>query len=112
MSKLSIILEFWDFLLVRKKWWLAPIIIFFALAYMACDWFEHNDKDNNTSMFAYNAVKNDTPCRKIINKIYVSISTLTTLGYGDMYPRHPISQTLVAIQTFITFMLVSDLAMH
>ena len=88
------------------------IIIFFALAYMACDWFEPNDKDNNTSMFAYNAVKNDTIGRKILNKIYVSISTLTTLGYGDMYPRHPISQTLVAIQTFITFMLVSDLAIN
>ena len=27
MSKLSILLEFWDFLRVRKKWWLAPIII-------------------------------------------------------------------------------------
>lgn len=31
MSKLSIILEFWDFLKVRKKWWLAPIIIFLLL---------------------------------------------------------------------------------
>ncbi|MDI6686756.1 MAG: DUF5989 family protein [Desulfobacterales bacterium] len=31
MSKLSIILEFWDFLKVRKKWWLAPIIIFLVL---------------------------------------------------------------------------------
>jgi len=28
MSKLSIILEFWDFMKVRKKYWLAPIIIF------------------------------------------------------------------------------------
>lgn len=28
MSKLSIIFEFWDFFKVRKKWWLAPIIIF------------------------------------------------------------------------------------
>jgi hypothetical protein len=27
MGKLSIIREFWDFLKVRKKWWLAPIII-------------------------------------------------------------------------------------
>ena len=27
MSKLSIISEFWDFLKVRKKWWLAPIVI-------------------------------------------------------------------------------------
>jgi len=31
MSKLSVFLEFGDFLMVRKKWWLAPIIIFLAL---------------------------------------------------------------------------------
>ena len=31
MSKLSIIFEFWDFLLVRKKWWLAPIIILLVM---------------------------------------------------------------------------------
>ena len=31
MSKLSIIAEFWQFLRVRKKWWLAPIIIFLVL---------------------------------------------------------------------------------
>jgi hypothetical protein len=27
MSKLSIISEFWSFMRVRKKWWLAPIVI-------------------------------------------------------------------------------------
>ncbi len=27
MSKLSIIAEFWDFLKVRKKWWLTPIVM-------------------------------------------------------------------------------------
>jgi hypothetical protein len=27
MSKFSIIKEFWLFLKVRKKWWLAPIVI-------------------------------------------------------------------------------------
>ena len=31
MSKLSIVKEFWEFLKVRKKWWLAPIIIFLFL---------------------------------------------------------------------------------
>ena len=31
MSKISIIKEFWAFLRVRKKWWLAPIIIFLIL---------------------------------------------------------------------------------
>jgi hypothetical protein len=31
MSKLSILLEFWEFMRVRKKWWLAPIVIFLLL---------------------------------------------------------------------------------
>ena len=31
MSKLSMIAEIWSFLKVRKKWWLAPIIIFLIL---------------------------------------------------------------------------------
>ena len=31
MSKLSILVDFWDFLKVRKKWWLLPIIIFLLL---------------------------------------------------------------------------------
>ena len=31
MSKLSIFFEVWDFFKVRKKWWLAPIIIFLVL---------------------------------------------------------------------------------
>ncbi|HPC36865.1 MAG TPA: DUF5989 family protein [Candidatus Marinimicrobia bacterium] len=31
MSKVSIIREFWDFMKVRKKWWLGPIIDFLLL---------------------------------------------------------------------------------
>lgn len=31
MGKLSLVKEFWDFLRVRKKWWLAPIIIMLLL---------------------------------------------------------------------------------
>jgi hypothetical protein len=31
MSKLSIISEFWSFMRVRKKWWLAPIVIVMLL---------------------------------------------------------------------------------
>lgn len=31
MSKLSIIKEFWEFLKVRKRYWLAPIIIMLVL---------------------------------------------------------------------------------
>lgn len=27
MSKLAIIREFWQFLKVRKKWWLIPIVV-------------------------------------------------------------------------------------
>lgn len=31
MAKISIIKEFWEFMKVRKKFWLAPIIIVLAL---------------------------------------------------------------------------------
>lgn len=31
MSKISILKEFWDFLKVRKRFWLAPIIIILFL---------------------------------------------------------------------------------
>lgn len=31
MGKLAIVKEFWDFLKVRKKWWLMPIIICLVL---------------------------------------------------------------------------------
>ena len=31
MGKFGILKEFWDFLRVRKKWWLAPIFIMFLL---------------------------------------------------------------------------------
>ena len=31
MSKLSILSEFLDFLKVRKKWWLGPIVFFLLL---------------------------------------------------------------------------------
>lgn len=31
MSKLSIIPELWEFLKVRKKWWLAPILVLLLL---------------------------------------------------------------------------------
>jgi hypothetical protein len=31
MSKLSIISEFWNFMRVRKKWWLGPIVFVMLL---------------------------------------------------------------------------------
>lgn len=31
MSKIYILKELWDFLRVRKKWWLAPILIVLVL---------------------------------------------------------------------------------
>ena len=31
MGKLGILKEFWDFLRVRKKWWLTPIVVVLLL---------------------------------------------------------------------------------
>ena len=30
-NKISIVLEFWDFLKTRKKWWLGPIVLIMLL---------------------------------------------------------------------------------
>ena len=85
------------------------IIFLFAFLYTILDINQVNDKDNNTTYFAYNSVPNKTLFQKIYNKIYLSISTLTTLGFGDIYPIHPLSQTIIAIQTFFTYFLISEL---
>lgn len=34
MSKLSIVSEFWNFMRVRKKWWLGPIMFIMLLLSM------------------------------------------------------------------------------
>jgi hypothetical protein len=31
MAKLEIVKEFWEFLKVRKKWWLLPIVVLMVL---------------------------------------------------------------------------------
>lgn len=31
MGKMSLLREFWDFLKVRKKWWLTPIVLVLLL---------------------------------------------------------------------------------
>jgi len=31
MGKLAVLREFWDFLKVRKKWWLTPIVLVMVL---------------------------------------------------------------------------------
>ena len=31
MSKIAIIREFWEFLKIRKKWWLTPIVVMLLL---------------------------------------------------------------------------------
>jgi len=30
-GKFSILIEFWNFLKVRKRWWLAPIVLFLLI---------------------------------------------------------------------------------
>lgn len=42
MGKLGIIKELWQFLIHRKKWWLAPIIIFLFLLGALIVFTEHS----------------------------------------------------------------------
>ena len=84
------------------------VVVFFASIYIALD-FNEKMIDNKTKYFCYNEIPNDTPFKRIWNKIYMSFTTLTTLGFGDIYPIHPLSQLITAIQTFLTFFLITDL---
>ena len=84
------------------------IIIIFAGIYFALDYNEETI-DGKTTKFNYNSIQNNTFAQKFINKIYLSATTLTTLGYGDITPIHPISMILVTIQTLFTFVLITEL---
>ena len=62
-----------------------------------------------TKYFEYNSNNNTTLLRQIFNKFYYTITTLTTLGLGDIYPIHPLSQFITATQILIIFVLISEL---
>ena len=65
------------------------IIIISALVYFLLDfWEDIKEGETKTTYFEYNSTPNpnDDIARKIWNKIYFSITTLTTLGFGDIYP--------------------------
>ena len=85
------------------------IIAIFGAIYAALDWNSPLDKNNRTKYFQYGTMENNTPFQKVWNKMYMSITTLTTLGYGDIYPVHPLSQLVVAIQSFLAFALITEL---
>jgi len=85
------------------------IIAIFGVIYTALDWNSPLDKNNRTKYFQYGTMSNNTPLEKVWNKMYMSITTLTTLGYGDIYPVHPLSQLVVAIQSFLAFALITEL---
>ena len=84
------------------------IVLVFALIYIYID-FKQSMNGTKTKYFEYNNVPNDTFCRKIFNKIYYSIITLTTIGFGDIYPIHPISQSITALQALIIYVLVNNI---
>ena len=85
------------------------LLMLFASIYTALDFSDEMTEDNTTTKFAYNSVPNKTVFQRIFNKMYVSVSTMTTLGYGDIYPIHPLSQFVVACQSLITFIIITEL---
>lgn len=83
-------------------------IIGFAIFYYLLDVGE-SSKNGMTSQFSYENLPNETKIRKMWNKLYLSITTTTTLGYGNIKPIHPISQMAVAIQSLTIFFLITEL---
>jgi hypothetical protein len=86
---------------------LAMVVIFAALFAMI-DWKEKADDNNRTKYFQYGSMKRDSVVEKLSNYLYLSVTTLTTLGLGDIYPVHPVSQMVMAVQTIVTFAMISS----
>lgn len=85
------------------------IIFIYSIIYFFIDFREENDEKNETSMFIYNKLKNDTILRKYFNKLYFSFVTYTNLGLGDISPIHPLTQFLVVTQAFVTIILFAEI---
>ena len=85
------------------------LLFIFSSIYIVLDFNDEMTEDNTTTKFAYNSVPNKTTFQRLFNKLYVSISTMTTLGYGDIYPIHPLSQFFVSLQSLLTFIVITEL---
>ena len=84
------------------------MVVVFAPLFAVIDWKEKADDNNRTKYFQYGSMKRETAAEKVSNYLYLSITTLTTLGLGDIYPVHPVSQMMMAAQTIVTFAMVSS----
>ena len=83
-------------------------ILGFAVFYYFLDVGE-KVKDGRTSQFSYENLPNESKIRQLWNKLYLSITTTTTLGYGNIKPIHPLSQMAVALQSLTIFFLITEL---
>ena len=99
-----------NFVLARQQFIRRSIffILGFAVFYYALDVGEKT-RNGKTSQFSYGDLKNNSRFRKFWNKLYLSITTTTTIGNGSIKPVHPLSQLAVAIQSLTVFVLVTEL---
>ena len=80
MNKLSIIKEFWEFLKVRKKWWLAPIVIFLILLGALIIFTE----GSALAPFIYTLFQKDNWfIRKKVEKMKIAFKGGQLISYGD-----------------------------
>ena len=75
--------------------------LIFSIIYYLLDLY------SDTNHFEYNSIKNKNKTN-YINKLYYAITAQTTLGLGDIYPITKTAQIISALQTFITFILLSE----
>lgn len=66
-------------------------IIFYILQFYFCNFLNHNGKPQNLT---------------IIDTLYFSASTITTLGYGDISPGHWLSKCIVMLELYCGLLLL------
>ena len=86
----------------------AFFIVGFAVFYYLLDVGEKT-RNGKTSQFSYGELTNNSNFRKFWNKLYLSITTTTTIGNGSIKPVHPLSQLAVGLQSLTVFVLITEL---
>ena len=76
-------------------------IILFAIIYYVIDLLTEEKQ--------FNSEKNQN---FIWNKIYFSLVTQSTVGYGDIYPITLLAKVFVSIQIFVTMVLIYYIGMY
>lgn len=89
----------------KNKETLVILVITIILFYSVIYYFLLSQE---TKHFEQNNVEQKGQYKKLITSIYYSITTLTTIGLGEIYPVTSLAQIITASETIFVFLIISE----